>query len=259
MQFRAEARSDPGHAAARSDRRGTEPDVHRYHFSPLLASYCFHPHLFISFAAFEPVSRTYFAIAGVTGGALQLWATTLNGAVNTSTPLSPSGGVTVTGAETNQALQGLETLLIGGVAQVVAVFQDGDVYTVDPVTGAATLLVSVLNTTERLVTQAITVDPVQGLLFAITESPTVTPARAVVTVDLASGAFKTVPLQPLKQHLPDSETPFEMTWLPAMQQLLVFYTGGFDQVYVAIWSSAARFVAWGAREGGDCIYFFIFY
>jgi hypothetical protein len=166
----------------------------------------------------------------VANGALTLWSTTLNGAVNVSTPVSPSGGVTVTGAETNQALQGLEAVSIGGVARVFAVFQNGGVYNVDPATGAASLFASLLNTTKRFESQAMAVDPVGGLLFAIVQSPSGAPARDIVTLNLATGAFTSVALQKMKGYAPSGQVPFEMTWLPAMGQLLVFVTGALDQV-----------------------------
>ncbi len=56
----------------------------------------------------------------------------------------------------------------------------------------------------------------------------------MVTLAVATGAVHTVPLQKLKHHDADSETAFEATWLPAMRQLLVFYTGWWSVCVVCL-------------------------
>ncbi len=114
-----------------------------------------------TYTAFDPVSRQYFAVAGVASG-LTLWGTTLSGDVNTSTPLAPFG-VNVTGLAAGDAagsLMSLEAMTVAGAVTVLAVFAGGNVYAVDPGTGAATLLAALLSDASRQVTQAVTVDPV---------------------------------------------------------------------------------------------------
>jgi len=81
------------------------------------------------------------------------------------------------------------------------------------------------------VTTAVEYDTATGLLYALTQPQEGAPIRSVVTMDIATGRIlNTVQIQPLKNHNPYGETPFEMVYLSDLAKLFVFYTGTFDQL-----------------------------
>jgi hypothetical protein len=59
---------------------------------------------------------------------------------------------------------------------------------------------------------------------------TITPARAIVTLNVETLAMSSANLSPLSGNNPTLIRPFEMVWMRSLQTLMVFHTGLFDQL-----------------------------
>lgn len=187
------------------------------------------PALSPTFTAYEPTQRLFFTTVRRNSTSGSLWGLTLANDVNNASWYTQ---------EVRFAFPVVDAVMVGlqafsessGSVTVVVLFEGGQVVQVDPRTGV-TRDVAMLGNNSRSLTTATTVDPATGSLFVVTEASEELPQRQVVTLSMVSWQVTArAALQPLKQHDPAVEKPFEMRFIAHLQTLLLFFTGNFDQI-----------------------------
>jgi hypothetical protein len=197
-----------------------------------------------TYTAFDAATRTYITSVTRNESSGSLWGMTITKDVENVTSLGPE--VRYAFPEFGATLTGLELVNNRGSLTPLAIFKDGTVIQIDPVSGATKLFARLVNASSQLLTTAIELDPVSQKLWAIGQEATGLPNRFMVTLDLASKAVTSILLAPLKNHDPVLCAPFDMVWLPTLQVLLTFNTGDFDQlIYV---SPASGEMAFGTNN-----------
>jgi hypothetical protein len=124
-------------------------------------------------------------------------------------------------------LMGLQAWNNNGQILVLAIFKNCTIMQVDYTTGATKLWANVCNET-RTVTTAIEISDSE--MFVLTQNEEGPPNREIVIINLASKQYESNLIQPLKNHNETDEEPFEMVWMPSLKNLMVMYTGNFDQL-----------------------------
>jgi len=161
--------------------------------------------------------------------AASLWGITISPDTNTSKVLSTEvryGYPVLDVPLTSFAVWNNNSQLV-----TLAIFGNCVILQVDFKTGATRPFATICDGTQRETTTAMDLDTAAGNLCVITQSRDhANPARQLVTVSLKSQQFATRDLAPLHLHNPVLEEPFEMTWIPKLNALLLFYTGNFDQL-----------------------------
>jgi hypothetical protein len=178
-----------------------------------------------TYTAFEPKTRSYFIVTQRDTNTASLWGIVISGDTNTSKSLGPE--VRFTYPEPELPLQGIQTWNNNGQILVLAIFKNCTILQVDYKTGSTSLWANICNDT-RTVTTAIDIS--SNEMFVLTQNEEGPPMREIVIVNLASKQYESNLIQPLKNHNETDEEAFEMQWLPTLKNLMVFYTGNFDQL-----------------------------
>jgi hypothetical protein len=185
------------------------------------------PALSPTFTAYEPKSRNYFLTVQRDQNTASLWGINIAKDTNSSKSLGPE--VKFTYPEPELPLVGLEAFDNAGQTVVLAFFKNCSILQVDWKTGRTQLWANVCNDT-RTVTTAIDINYSSGELFVLTQNEEGPPNREIVIVNLQNRQYESNLIQPLRNHNETDEEAFEMQWMPSLKQLMVFYTGRFDQL-----------------------------
>jgi hypothetical protein len=147
---------------------------------------------------------------------------------------------TITGPSPLASLETYNGTLLG-------VFRSGEVAQIDPATGKLSVLFNLLpngtGTRTRYVTSSVTVDQVNGRIFAVTRRATVTRAWELASLDLHTGAVASAPLgKPSPTFFWEISRVVEAVYIPTIDRVVLFVTGLFDAlVYIEPVGGAAYF------------------
>jgi hypothetical protein len=185
--------------------------------------------------AFDPKSRVYLTATQRTTSEASLWAMQINNAVTNVTRTNPDNvqfQYPPPGGEwpNSDELVGLVAFSGPSNTTALAVFGSGELLQVDIGTGKTQMFGRLCNKSYEL-TPAIAVDHSRGLLFAVIQGGSGAGNRHIVTYNLLSASVvSTVEMSHLRNHAPAEFVAFEMVWVPSLKELIVFYTGRFDQL-----------------------------
>lgn len=203
-----------------------------------------------TFTAYDPISRQYFVATQFNMSAAFLWSMTLDSAVTAA----PMGEPQFTNyPQYGETLVGLQAVNIEGFVALYSFFADGSVFEINTQTGIGSMFVNLCGgVATRSLTTAFDHNSKSNLVYGITASTVGEPAYEIVTLDLNSGYQWTYALTTnLTGFVAAQESAFEMLWLDNIQQLLVFFTGNFDQLlFVDPYSGNASFAIQNLAEYG---------
>lgn len=202
-----------------------------------------------SFTSYDANTRAYFMTTARNAAVASLWGFTLSGDVSAAAPVNaevrysfPADGATLVGLQVfptpSASERTWESAFSANALTVLAFFNtlqgNCTVLSVDYTTGNTEVWLDDVcslgaNTTDpRALSTAIDRIPGTNTVFAVTGATEGAPAYAVVTLDVSTKAYTQQLLAPLKNFDPTEESPFELQWIPSLNQLIVFFTGNFD-------------------------------
>jgi hypothetical protein len=194
-----------------------------------------------TYSAYDPITRNYYLTVKMSDTFGYIFGSNIAGDVNSSTQIYPQQTFAFPYARANMI--GMETVSLGGQQIVLVFYDNGFVSKVDPATGATSPYTQLCNSSR--VANAVTYRKDTHEIFVLTESPQGIgrrPDYGIITFNYATKLSNEVLMQVPAYFNPLDESGFELVWLESVQNLMVFFTGLFDQVvYVNPYTSAATF------------------
>ncbi len=199
--------------------------------------------------AFDSTSNIFYTALTLKGTGLHpvgatLWGTYISSDANSTKPMSPVSTYFVFPGIEN-VMVGMEAYTVNGKPTVLVSFLDGEIITVDYATGATTLLPAVLNPWDRYVS-CTELNPATQTLYLLCDAVEGFPNRSIITLDLNTGDYTDIYLQPLRNFQSDHVVGFEMVWLDSLGVLLGMYTGVFD--YLVYHYPASGELSWAIDD-----------
>jgi hypothetical protein len=180
-----------------------------------------------TFSSYDALSRNYFVVTNVDSGSGWLWSSVISGDMNSSTSLYPKQTFGYTNP--GQTMVGMETVYLDNKQLVLVFFDDGSVEKVDPSTGAGTPYTTLVNASRQI--NCVVYRENSREILVLTQTLDATkPNYSVLTFNYATKQTTEVVMQVPQYFVPGQEAGFEMLWVESLQNLLVFFTGNFDQI-----------------------------
>ena len=199
-----------------------------------------------TFSSYNPLTREYFLIVDHNAYGARMWGVTVAGDVSNVSATYPFVPFKFPAA--HATMVGLETALVGGVFLNLVFYADGTVQQVDPTTGAGKPFSNICGPGRQA--NAVTYREGTNDIFVLTQSPNIQePKYGVVTFNVATRQSNEVLIGSVPYFDPTAESGFEMVWAESLQNLVVMWTGAFDQImYVQPFTGVASFAVFNMHD-----------
>jgi hypothetical protein len=200
-----------------------------------------------TFTAFNPLSRDYFLVTKKNDFTGHMFGITISGDTNSSNYTYPMTNFKF--VDGNQAqMVGLETVLLGGQQVVLVFYDNGAVQIVDPVTGQGKPFSNCLAAGRQA--NAVTYRQGTHDIFVLSQSTNAQrPNYGMVIFNYQTKQSQEIIFQVPTLFDPTVEQGFEMVWMETLQNLLVFFTGNFDQImYVQPYTGVSAWAIWNMHD-----------
>ncbi len=199
-----------------------------------------------TFSAYDALSRNYFLTTHQDDYSSLLWGVTIAGDVNSTKFSFPQVTYNITNPGANMV--GMEQVYLGSASTLLVFFDDGSVTQVDPASGASQPYTTVCNQTLQV--NAVTARENTRDIFLLTITTlSVVPTYGIITFNYATRQATAVSMQAVPYFNTTEESGFEMVWSESLQQLIVFFTGPFDQImYINPVTGAASFAVFNMHD-----------
>jgi hypothetical protein len=181
-----------------------------------------------SYSTYDGLSRNFFGTTHVDDFGGLVYGLTISGDTNSSTYGFPLKAFNYTNPGSNMI--GLETVYLGSQQVLLVFFDDGSVEQVDPVTGAGTPYTTLVDATRQVMCTVYRENSREIMVLSMSLTERVTNYAVHVFNYATRQVTSTVIMQNPQYFSPTEEVPFEMLWLETIQNVLVFWTGPFDQL-----------------------------